>query len=49
VRGPVVAWVRALGPDGNADGLAVSGRRALADAALDGFARAGTRRAAAAA
>jgi DNA-binding HxlR family transcriptional regulator len=49
VRGPVAAWVRALGPDGNADGLAVSGRRGLADAALDGFARAGTRRAAAAA
>jgi DNA-binding HxlR family transcriptional regulator len=49
VGGPVAAWVRALGPDGNADGLAVSGRRALAEAALDGFARAGTRRAAAAA
>jgi DNA-binding HxlR family transcriptional regulator len=49
IRGSVAAWVRALGPDGSADDLEISGRRALADAVLDGFARAGTRRAAAAA
>ena len=49
IRGSVAAWVRALGPDGSADDLESSGRRALADAVLDGFARAGARRAAAAA
>jgi hypothetical protein len=49
VSGPVSAWVHALGPDGAPDGLQVSGRRPLADAVLDGFARAGARRATAAA
>jgi DNA-binding HxlR family transcriptional regulator len=49
VAGPVSAWVRALGPEGSADGLEISGRRPLAEALLDGFARAGARRAAAAA
>jgi hypothetical protein len=43
VRGTVAAWVRALGPEGASDALAVSGREALAGAVLDGFARARTR------
>jgi hypothetical protein len=47
--GPVSAWVRALGPEATAEGLKLSGRRELAEALLDGFARAGSRRAAAAA
>ena len=47
--GPVSAWVRALGPEASADGLRISGRHELAEALLDGFARAGSRRAAAAA
>jgi DNA-binding HxlR family transcriptional regulator len=41
------AWVRALGPDGTADELTVTGRRALADAVLQGFTAAAARRAAA--
>src|SRR5439155_9791248 len=45
VRGPVAAWVRALGPDAATDGLEVSGRSSLANAVLDGFARASQRRA----
>ena len=49
VTGTVAAWVRALGPEGSTDGLDISGQRALAEAVLDGFARAGTRRSAAAA
>jgi hypothetical protein len=49
VRGTVAAWVRALGPDGSLDGLSVSGRDGLAGAVLDGFARARTRGAVAAA
>jgi DNA-binding HxlR family transcriptional regulator len=49
VRGTVAAWVRALGPEGATDALAVSGREGLAGAVLDGFARAGSRGAAAAA
>jgi DNA-binding HxlR family transcriptional regulator len=43
VRGTVAAWVRALGPEGASDALAVSGREMLAGAVLDGFARARTR------
>jgi DNA-binding HxlR family transcriptional regulator len=49
VSGPVSAWVRALGPEGSSADLRVSGEDALAGAVLDGFARAGARRAAAAA
>ena len=49
VRGTVAAWVRALGPDGSSDALSVSGRDGLAGAVLDGFARARTRGAVAAA
>jgi HxlR-like helix-turn-helix len=49
VRGTVAAWVRALGPEGATDALAVTGREGLAGAVLDGFARARTRGAAAAA
>jgi len=49
VSGPVSSWVSALGPDGGAGDLQFSGRRPLADAVLDGFARAGVRRSAAAA
>jgi len=49
VRGTVAAWVRALGPDGSADGLAISGREGLAGAVLDAFAGARSRKAAAAA
>jgi DNA-binding HxlR family transcriptional regulator len=49
VSGPVSAWVHALGPDAGIEGLEVSGKRALADAVLEGFARAGGRRTAAAA
>jgi hypothetical protein len=49
VTGPVSAWVHALGPDASPAGLEISGRRELAEALLDGFARAGSRRAAAAA
>jgi hypothetical protein len=49
VRGSAAAWVRALGPDAAYDGLDVSGRGSLANAVLDGFARASQRRAAAAA
>ncbi|HWK27764.1 MAG TPA: helix-turn-helix domain-containing protein [Solirubrobacter sp.] len=40
VRGTVQAWVRALGPDGTTEALRISGRDALADAVLDGFAHA---------
>ena len=49
VTGAVSAWVSALGPEGSTDELSFSGRRALADAVLDGFSQAGARRAAAAA
>jgi DNA-binding HxlR family transcriptional regulator len=49
VSGPVSAWVRALGPDGSAGDLQVTGRQPLAEAVLDGFAQSGARRAAAAA
>jgi DNA-binding HxlR family transcriptional regulator len=49
VGGPVSAWVHALGPEGGTEGLTISGKRTLADAVLDDFARAGARRAAAAA
>ena len=49
VSGPVSAWVHALGPEGSMDGLQISGEHALADAVLAGFARAGARRAVAAA
>jgi hypothetical protein len=48
VRGSVAAWVRALGPEGGPDALAVSGRQGLADALLAGFAAARSRAAAAA-
>ncbi|MGH2968708.1 MAG: hypothetical protein ACRDK0_06550, partial [Solirubrobacteraceae bacterium] len=49
VGGPVSAWVHALGPEGSAGELQVTGKAALAAAVLDGFARAGARRALAAA
>jgi DNA-binding HxlR family transcriptional regulator len=49
VTGSVAAWVRALGPEGSAEGLQITGQRPLAEAVLGGFAQAGTRRAAAAA
>jgi DNA-binding HxlR family transcriptional regulator len=48
VRGSVAAWVRTLGPEGASDALEVTGRHALADAVLAGFAHARGRRAAAA-
>jgi hypothetical protein len=49
VRGSPAAWVRALGPDGASDALAVSGRQPLADELLAGFAAARRHGAAAAA
>lgn len=49
VRGTVQAWVRALGPEGSTESLRISGRDGLANAVLDGFARARTRAASAAA
>jgi DNA-binding HxlR family transcriptional regulator len=48
VSGSPAAWVRALGPEGSPDDLAISGNRGLADALLSGFTAAATRRAAAA-
>jgi DNA-binding HxlR family transcriptional regulator len=48
VIGPVSAWVHALGPEASSGDLTVSGRPELAEAVLEGFARASTRRAAAA-
>ena len=47
VAGDVDAWVRALGPDGDAGGLEYSGDRALADAVVGGFTAAAAARAAA--
>jgi DNA-binding HxlR family transcriptional regulator len=49
VSGPVSAWVSALGPDGSAGDLQVTGRQPLAEAVLGAFAQSGARRAAAAA
>jgi DNA-binding HxlR family transcriptional regulator len=49
VRGTVQAWVRALGPEGTTEALQVSGRDGLSSAVLDGFSRARTRAASAAA
>jgi DNA-binding HxlR family transcriptional regulator len=49
VSGPVSAWVHALGPEGSAGDLEITGRQPVAEAVLDGFARTGARRAAAAA
>jgi hypothetical protein len=49
VRGSVQAWVRALGPEGSLESLQISGRDGLAGAVLDGFTRARTRAASAAA
>jgi DNA-binding HxlR family transcriptional regulator len=49
VRGTVQAWVRALGPEGSPESLQISGRDSLAGAVLDGFSRARTRAASAAA
>ena len=49
VRGTVAAWVRALGPGGSMESLQVTGRDGLAGAVLDGFSRAATRAASAAA
>ena len=47
VAGNQEAWVRALGPEGASDGLAISGNRGLAEALLRGFtAAAAARRAA---
>jgi DNA-binding HxlR family transcriptional regulator len=48
VSGPVSAWVAALSPDGSAGELTITGKRALVDAALGGFATAARRAAAAA-
>jgi DNA-binding HxlR family transcriptional regulator len=49
ITGPVSAWVHALGPEGTTAGLTISGKGPLAEAVLEDFARAGSRRAAAAA
>jgi DNA-binding HxlR family transcriptional regulator len=49
ITGPVSAWVHALGPEGTTAGLDISGKGPLAEAVLEGFARAGSRRAVAAA
>jgi DNA-binding HxlR family transcriptional regulator len=49
VRGPVAAWVRALGPEGSTEALKISGREGLAGAVLNGFTQARTRAASAAA
>jgi DNA-binding HxlR family transcriptional regulator len=49
VSGSVQAWVRALGPEGSLESLQISGREGLAGAVLDGFSRARTRAASAAA
>lgn len=49
VRGTVAAWVRALGPEGSTESLQLTGRDGLAGAVLDGFSRATTRAASAAA
>src|SRR3954447_12079093 len=49
VRGSVAAWVRALGPEGSTESLAVSGREGLAGAVLDGLSQAGGSAASAAA
>jgi hypothetical protein len=43
IAGSVAAWVRALGPDGATDDLAVSGNRGLAEALLSGFSDAARR------
>jgi DNA-binding HxlR family transcriptional regulator len=42
VSGDRAAWVRALGPDGSAEGLSFSGNRGLADALLGAFTAAAT-------
>jgi DNA-binding HxlR family transcriptional regulator len=47
VAGSVASWVRALGPDGTADDLDITGNTALAEELLSGFSRAAARRAAA--
>src|SRR3954452_16883554 len=47
VSGPEAAWVRALGPGGDLEGLDVSGDRRLAEDVLSGLTAAATRRAAA--
>ena len=44
VSGSEEAWIGALGPDGATGGLAVEGKRALAEALLDGFTGAATSR-----
>jgi DNA-binding HxlR family transcriptional regulator len=48
VSGPQAAWIAALGPEGSAAGLSLSGQRPLADAALGGIMRSAARAAAAA-
>jgi HxlR-like helix-turn-helix len=48
ISGPVSAWVHALGPEGSTGDLTITGQPALAEAVLEGFAQASTRRAAAA-
>ena len=48
IVGTVAAWVRALGPDGATDDLAISGNRGLAEALLSGFSTAARRSAQAA-
>src|SRR4051794_34669309 len=45
VSGPMSGWVAALGPEGATDGLRITGGQALADAVLEGFARASAGRA----
>jgi DNA-binding HxlR family transcriptional regulator len=49
VRGPVAAWVRALGPEGSTEALQITGREGLAGAVLAGFTNARSRAASAAA
>jgi hypothetical protein len=44
VAGSKSAWVRALGPDGSADGLSISGNRGLAETLVSGFTAAAARR-----
>ncbi len=49
VSGSVTAWVAALGPEGNPEGLEYSGSRGVADSLLEGFTGAAVRAASAAA
>ena len=48
IVGSVAGWVRALGPDGATDDLAITGKRGLAETLLSGFSDAARRSAQAA-